>query len=641
MNVALRDVLTRAFEYWNCPIRQEERNLFRVEIEPGSIAEAVCEAAGTVYIGIVEFEDDVVAAYESWRSFTPGSYYLHRLLERLGAGPVTGRTYVSAGYQSPDSAELFPLEQFDSAQCRLDGPLEQTELSVAATTFHFAVTLLGLEPTTELVSLTVEPLRLNLLPEPASSDPAAPEARSPSRLHIEETFPVAAAGLKDAINELLDKYKRKRSGVTAQAVRRIRAAKKADLASQPRAKNDLELSRRRAEVEEIWTIREQDARIRGEAERVDAALVAATIQERPMTLYKAKLVLPESRERILVRLYDRATGWREPWRCEVCRQVVDAFIPGGGPCQHLLCSNCALHADGCLHAFCAGCARRCGQCDELVCPACERDCISCGNVFCPVHRSTCAVCSSRTCSTCSQPCPSCAKRLCPAHGAACPICEQIMCPSHRKHKNEIGIYRMSMTTYNRLRLENVTLDAEILNRQFRGRRSFLEALRALLNEELYNEYKSILLKHAEKCYDIWFELYLEELAEYVVEFNDSKTAFRPENWLYPFYLSPEDREMVWASRYMHRKNWISLDDHIWWLQRSVYWPDPFLNEYGFLPSEHELNETLEGVDADEVLRRGWFEHSAHSDPTYETIPFYDPGALDDLISPGLVERLLK
>jgi hypothetical protein len=629
MKLALRDILLGAFGYWDCPIIEEERNLFRIEIEAGGVAEAVCEASGTVHIGVEEFEEDVIASYEVWRSFTQGSYYLHRLLERLSEGPITGRTRVGALHQSPPVENVLSLKQLVSPGCRFtDQPL-RLESSVDATTFHFAVSLLGVEPKTELISITVEPLRKDVLPESNLFNPSEGSSGAPPELNIDETFPAAARELKDRVAALLDDYKKKRAGVTSQAVRKIRAAKKDDLASLPDSGDDPELSRRRAEVEEIWTIREQDARIRGEAERVDISLVAATIQERPITLYSVGLALPVYRERALERLYDRATGWLAPLRCEVCLRRVDAFIAGEGTCLHLMCGECAYREGGCAHALCQGCSLRCGRCRESICTICWPPCVGCGKISCPAHREKCADCQRFVCDTCSPPCPACAKRSCSIHGMRCPVCGQVMCSAHRRHRNETGMFRIPLELIAKLYVRDVYLEGSLGGSVVRGRKAFLNALLEVLGEADFNKHKTYIMRHADKCYEIWVERSLQELINYVMDFQEAEAAFRPENWRFPFDLREQDKDKVWRERYRPPEVITSLDDIEWWLSHSPYRADPFLNEYGFLPEEQEDGD-LEGVAPEMVMRMGWFEHDRDSDPTQDIIPFYDPGALDNL-----------
>jgi hypothetical protein len=638
MKLAFRDVLVSAFEYWNCAIREEERNIFRVQIEPGGVAERICEATGTIHIGVVEFEDDVVASYESWRSFTPGSYYLSRLLESLRDGPIVGRVSARGFYRAPDIRDVLSIEQFDLSRCRLSDQFEKDELVVAATTFHFAVSLLGLEPKTELISLTIEPIRRSLLPESKFSDPYQGEAEPCGESTILDQFSSVIKPLRVEIEKLLTQYKRERSRTTAAAIRKIREARRAELAVLPR--NDQASRAKHKEVEEIWTIREQDARLRGEAERVDVSLVGATVEERPVTIYRGVVILQGARRRTIERLYDRSADWLEPLLCELCRQNVDLLTFCDGPCAHVICTDCTAKDLGCRHYICLGCSSKCKQCELTACPLCDPCCVNCEEISCRDHRVLCAICGITICSACNPPCLNCLDRFCMRHGVCCPVCRQVMCPEHKRHRTELGVFRVSLNSFQELGLRRVSGTTGVFDRAIKGRKSFLGNLKAVLGEEAFGQYKSLILENADRCYEIMAEEYLEGLIGEAAAFGDVGSA---SGWTGPFPLQKKDKEaaLIIVSG-LDPDTGVPLDDQNWWLRRVSITADPFLNEYGFLPSSESYRLSLDCYDSEEILKRGWFDHDAHSDPTYEDIPFYDPGYLEDLRGPnGRIGKLLQ
>jgi len=177
-----RDVLIGALGYWGCAWREEERNLFRLEIAPKTPAAEIFEGAGTTHAALVTFEDDVIARYANWRSLAPGSYYLHRFLEYLQKLPRIGHT-VAAAKKALEADEVPPpVEPSAKVAVQFVGMEETT---ITALVFRFLVRLIGTEPETELVSVAVESEALRVLPDAAVEESPA-HLRPPSgirRLH--------------------------------------------------------------------------------------------------------------------------------------------------------------------------------------------------------------------------------------------------------------------------------------------------------------------------------------------------------------------------------------------------------------------------------------------------------------------------
>ena len=94
--------------------------------------------------------------------------------------------------------------------------------------------------------------------------------------------------LKNRINLLAQQYAARHSRIAAVALRRIRKAKALDIEETvARVHRRSSGIGRKEEVEELWAIREEEAQVRAKAEQVEVSLVAATIQWRPMTRYRA------------------------------------------------------------------------------------------------------------------------------------------------------------------------------------------------------------------------------------------------------------------------------------------------------------------------------------------------------------------
>ena len=231
MTPRLRDVVASALEAWGCAWEEVERNLLHVEIEPGTIAETVLEATGSVHLGLVEFEEDVAAMFPCWRSCAPGSYFLHRLLEVLRGGPETGTTAVIATHQPPAAVEVMPEGgEILGSCCRYTGTPSAIDQELATTVYHFEVRLIGVDPTSEIVDVTVEPLRFNVL-RSVSLGAQQVVDREPARAaeDIMDGFVLAADTVRQETNRLLERYAAEHANEAASAIRRIREAARSEL----------------------------------------------------------------------------------------------------------------------------------------------------------------------------------------------------------------------------------------------------------------------------------------------------------------------------------------------------------------------------------------------------------------------------
>jgi len=595
MKPELRSVVEIALHQWGCLWEEQLRNLLRVEIEPGSVPARLFEAHGSVHLALVDLEEDVLAPLPCWRMLTPGSYYLHRLLEHLRSGPPVCRVKVDDQHPGPPVEELMPAGRELSPGCKFTRKATAREGRFTAVAYHFAVRLLGVEPSSEIVTITIDALRENSIPILKSDGFFMPgEPGQSAMVRLESTFLVAVDALRIRIAGMIEEYSASRARQTRLALRRLTVARKVDLKTQARGEDESERNRRKAELEELWSIREREIRLRAGAERAEVALVAATVESRPAVFYTAEVAISGNRFRFVRRLFDQSSGWIEPLRCESCRSPADLLIPGDSPCFHLICELCSTGARlACKHTLCHLCRQTCQKCTLPVCPVCSPRCSRCLESVCERHSRRCLVCNVRLCPRCYPRCLSCHGSFCDQHGIECPVCDNVICASHTRHQGNCYEEWLQLRL---LALPGQALLASTAEAWFRP---------LVLRDADYE----VLEKNIQNTIDNPPMITTATASDFELRLGHPQDAFSEAE-----LLSLDDPSKVWVRRGAMN--------------------DPFIQEYGLIPDCETLRRGVEFEDAGEMLSKGWFEQEVHSDPIIDEIPFWDAGAIEALWEPG-------